>query len=82
VQTPKEAQKEARWQVAPAQDLADLVDAASAVLKIPIEYDRAAVSGPLTLRLPTPLRDEELLDLVHRNLAAKGLTTVQMPGSI
>jgi general secretion pathway protein D len=81
VQKPKEAQKEARWQVAPAQDLADLVDAASAILHIPIEYDRAAVSGPLTLRLPTPLRDEELLDLVHRNLAAKGLTTVQMPGS-
>ncbi len=72
---------DARWKVGAEQDLADLLGAASAILQVPIEFDRATVSGPLTLRLPTPLRDEELLDLVHRNLAAKNLTTVQMPGS-
>jgi hypothetical protein len=65
VQAPKDPQKEARWQVAPAQDLADLVDAASAVLKIPIEYVRSLVTGPLTLRLSSALQDEGLLYLAH-----------------
>jgi type II secretory pathway component GspD/PulD (secretin) len=72
---------EPRWKVGGEQDLADLLGAASAILGIPIEFDRAAVAGPLALRLTGPLRDEELLDLVHRNLVAKNLTTVQMPGS-
>lgn len=76
-----EKQDEARWKIAPTQELADLLDAASAILHLPIEYERSVVAGPLTLRLPTPLRDEELLDLVHRSLAAKSLTTMQMPGS-
>ena len=71
----------ARWKIGVEQDLADLLGAASAILGIPIEFDRSAVSGPLALRLQGPLRDEELLDLVHRNLVAKNLTTVQMPGS-
>ena len=70
-----------RWKVGAEQDLADLLGAASAILGIPIEFDRSAVAGPLALRLTGPLRDEELLDLVHRNLVAKNLTTVQMPGS-
>jgi len=84
-ETPKPQQQPtvdaARWKVGVEQDLADLLGAASAILGIPIEFDRAAVSGPLALRLVAPLRDEELLDLVHRNLVAKNLTTVQMPGS-
>ena len=70
-----------RWKVGANEDLADLLGAASKILGIPIEFDRSTVSGTVTLPLPGMLRDTELLDLVHRNLAAKGLTTIQMPGS-
>ena len=73
---------EARWTLfLEQQDLADLVDACAAILGVAIEYDRAQVAGPLTLRLTGPVTADALWELANRSLAAKGLTSVQMPGS-
>lgn len=73
-------------------ELARLVDLAADRLKLNIEYDPAALKGSVTLRLGADrsgkgeggarggLSDEELWSLLNRVLAARGLTTVRLPG--
>lgn len=62
-------------------ELPRLLDLCSDRLKVTIDYDPASVKGSITLRLPTGLSDQELWDLTNRLLAARGLTTVRMPGN-
>jgi type II secretory pathway component GspD/PulD (secretin) len=61
-------------------ELARLVDLASERLGVNVEYDPATLRGSVTLRLGGGVTDEELWALVNRLLAARGLTTVRMPG--
>ncbi len=61
-------------------ELARLVDIASQRLKLNVEYDASALKGVVTLRLDAGIGDDELWLLVNRVLAARGFTTVRMPG--
>lgn len=65
----------------PETELAELVDTTSKLLAIAIEYTPDDVQGKVMLRLPLPSSPAELLDTMHRALAARGLTTIQAPGS-
>src|SRR5437762_7004376 len=62
-------------------ELSRLVDLAAQRLHLNIDYDAAALKLPVTLRLEGPLSDNDLWALVNRLLAARGLTTVRMPGA-
>jgi type II secretory pathway component GspD/PulD (secretin) len=65
----------------PEEDLADLLDVCAAMLGTAIEFNRAEVSGPIGLRLPSPATRESLWGLANRALATRGFTTIQLPGS-
>ena len=61
--------------------LARLVDLAAARAGLSIEYDPALLGAQTTLRTNAAIPDADLWPLVNRLLAARGLTTVQLPGS-
>ncbi len=60
-------------------DLADFLESLSALLQVRIEFSRSDVTGTVTVSGSTA--PKSLLEQAHRALAAKGLTTVQPPGS-
>ncbi|MFN0011303.1 MAG: secretin N-terminal domain-containing protein [Phycisphaerales bacterium] len=62
-------------------ELARLVDLCVQRLKLNIDYDAAALKGVVTLRLDAPLSDDDLWLLTNRVLAARGFTTVRVPGN-
>ncbi len=74
------AQKQIR-SFSPEQELADLLDFLAAVTETPIEFVRSEVSGSIGMRVPQPMTIETMRELASRALAARGLTTVSMPGS-
>jgi len=81
LQTPAEPDT-ARWTVIdPEQDFADLLDACSNALGVTIEYSKADVVGMVTIRLPGPVTANALWEFTNRALTARGLTSVQLPGS-
>ncbi|MDX9911479.1 MAG: secretin N-terminal domain-containing protein [Phycisphaerales bacterium] len=61
-------------------ELARLVDLAAQQLALNIEYDATTLKGTATLRLDGGLSGEELWELTNRTLAARGFTTVRLPG--
>ena len=63
------------------QQLAELVDACSGILGIAIEYDPEALKGGVTIRMVEPLSTDALWTLANRALYARGLTSIQAPGS-
>lgn len=54
-----------------------LVDLAAAQLKLNIEYDAGVLDGTVTLRLGSPLTNDELWALTNHVLASRGFTTVR-----
>lgn len=68
-------------QVAGTMDLARLVDLTASQLKVSIEYDAGQVKGSTTLRIEGTLSERELWELTNRQLVARGLTTIVMPGA-
>jgi general secretion pathway protein D len=63
------------------QELADLLDFMAAATETPIEFNRSEVTGSIGMRVPQPMTIDTLRELASRALAARGLTTVAMPGS-
>jgi type II secretory pathway component GspD/PulD (secretin) len=61
-------------------ELARLVDLAATRLGLNIEYDASVLRGSVTLRLEAGLSDDELWALTNRVLAARGFTTIRLPG--
>ncbi len=61
-------------------ELPRLVDLAARRLRLSIDYDAQVLKGTVTLRLDETLDDAELWVLVNRVLAARGFTTVRVPG--
>ena len=61
-------------------ELAHLLDLCSIHLGLNLEYDPRIVEGRVSLRLGEGYDDDQLWALTNRFLAARGLTTVQMPG--
>ncbi|QKK07471.1 MAG: hypothetical protein HND58_04390 [Planctomycetota bacterium] len=57
--------------------MARLIDLAAERLGLTINYD-TKLSGTVTLRLNTPMTDEELWALTNRMLASRGFTTIRM----
>jgi general secretion pathway protein D len=62
-------------------ELSRLVDLCAQRLKLNLDYDAASLRGTVTLRLDGPLSDEDLWLLTNRVLAARGFTTVRVPGN-
>lgn len=80
--TEEQKSKAPAWRVfTPDQDLAEFVDFCSVLLGVAIEYNKSEVAGPITMRMTGPVSEESLWDLANRALAAKGFTSVEMPGS-
>ncbi|MFN0012199.1 MAG: secretin N-terminal domain-containing protein [Phycisphaerales bacterium] len=77
----KEAEFAPRTTLSGQVELARLVDLCAQRLKLNIDYDAAALKGTVTLRLDAPLSDEDLWLLTNRVLAARGFTTVRVPGN-
>jgi general secretion pathway protein D len=67
--------------LANTMDLARLVDLAAERLRVSVEYDPGAVKGSVTLRLAGPVDDAGLWEVVNRQLATRGLTTIVLPGA-
>ena len=62
--------------------LARLVDLSAQRLGLKIEYDARTLQGvAVTLRLGAAVSDEQLWALTNQLLAARGLTSIQMPGN-
>lgn len=61
-------------------ELARLIDIAAQRLRLNIEYNPADLKGQVTLRTDAGVADAELWPLVNRLLAARGFTTVPLPG--
>lgn len=62
--------------------LARLVDLSAQRLGLKIEYDARTLQGvTVTLRLGAAVSDEQLWALTNQLLAARGLTSIQMPGN-
>lgn len=68
-------------QLSGTMELPRLLDLCAETLDIAIEYDPGTVKGTVTLRHTSPASDRDLWDLTNRQLAARGFTTVIMPGS-
>lgn len=63
-------------------ELARLVDLSARRLGLKIEYDARTLQGvTVTLRLGAAVSDEQLWSLTNQLLAARGLTSIQMPGN-
>jgi type II secretory pathway component GspD/PulD (secretin) len=77
------ASGQVRSTVAPAaqMDLARLVDLCSQRLGLRIDYDPTVVKGPIMLRLPDTLTDDELWALTNQLLAQRGFATVRATNS-
>ncbi len=73
-------QDPARTQISENVDLPRLVDLCAQRLGLNIQYDPNVLKGALTLRLGAGVTDQELWALTNRLLAARELTTIQMPG--
>jgi len=69
------------WRVGASIELADLLDACSAMMGVSIEYQPAEVSGSVALRIDGGMSDEEVWQVAQQALASKGLVSVQQPGS-
>ena len=63
------------------QQLFELVDACSSILNVAIEYDPEQLKGGLTMRIAEPMSEQALWTLANRALFARGLTSIQAPGS-
>jgi len=81
LQAPPVPQDSARWLVTPNEMiLSELVAGAAAAIGVPIDFNQADLQGTVTVRIPERVSAEELWELANLSLAARGLTTVQVPG--
>ncbi len=80
--SPVAAQHDGNRRTLPAGqiELARLVDLAADQLDLNITYDAGTLRGSVTLRLGEGVSDDELWQFVNHVLAARGFTTVRMPG--
>ena len=72
---------EPRWTLHDDQiELTVLADLAARGLGVHLEYDRTKLAGSITLDRPGNYSPRELWDVVNRELATRGLASVQPPG--